>query len=47
LFPAADGLECYQGLKKYFKYYNDERRHQSLKDRTPLTVFQQTHEIAA
>ena len=47
LFPAADGLECYQGLNKYFKYYNDERRHQSLEDKTPLTVFQQTQQIAA
>jgi putative transposase len=47
LFPASDGLECYQGLKTYFKYYNDERRHQSLEDQTPLTVFQQSEEIAA
>jgi putative transposase len=47
LFPASDGLECYQGLKTYFKYYNDERRHQSLEDKTPLTVFQQSEEIAA
>jgi len=47
LFPASDGLECYQGLKTYFKYYNDERRHQSLKDKTPLTVFQQSEDIAA
>ena len=47
LFPASDGLECYQGLKTYFKYYNDERRHQSLKDKTPLTVFQQSEGIAA
>ncbi len=47
LFPASDGLECYQGLKTYFQYYNDERRHQSLEDQTPLTVFQQKVEIAA
>jgi putative transposase len=47
LFPASDGLECYQGLKKYFKYYNEERRHQSLGDRTPLTVFEQKEYIAA
>jgi len=47
LFPASDGLECYQGLKRYFRYYNDERRHQSLEDQTPLTVFQPSEEIAA
>ena len=47
LFPATDGLECYQGLKDYFRYYNEERRHQSLDDQTPLTVFQQSEEIAA
>jgi putative transposase len=47
LFPASDGLECYQGLKTYFRYYNEERRYQSLEDQTPLTVFQQSEEIAA
>jgi putative transposase len=47
LLPASDGLECYQGLKTYFSYYNEERRHQSLNDQTPLTVFQQLEEIAA
>ena len=47
LFPASDGLECYQGLKKYFEYYNNERRHQSLDDETPLTVYKQLKEIAA
>jgi putative transposase len=47
LFPASDGLECYQGLKTYFRYYNEERRHQSLADKTPLTVFQQSEGIAA
>jgi len=47
LFPATDGLECYQGLKQYFVYYNEERRHQSLDDQTPLTLFQQSGEVAA
>jgi putative transposase len=31
VYPAADGLESYQGLRKYFEYYNNERRHSSLK----------------
>ena len=47
LFPATDGLECYRGLKEYFRYYNRERRHQSLNDHTPLTVYQQSEEVAA
>jgi len=47
LFPASDGLECYQGLKEYFRYYNQERRHQSLDDQTPSTVYQQVREAAA
>jgi putative transposase len=41
LFAATDGLECYKGLKNYFDYYNTQRRHQSLNQQTPLTVFQQ------
>jgi putative transposase len=47
LCPASDGLECYRGLMVYFTYYNNERRHQSLADKTPLTVFQQREDIAA
>ncbi|MBC8315124.1 MAG: transposase family protein, partial [Bacteroidetes bacterium] len=35
IYPAADGLESYQGLCKYFDYYNNERRHSSLKKQTP------------
>ena len=41
LYPASDGLECYSGLKEYFEYYNNTRRHQSLDDETPSTVYQQ------
>jgi len=40
LFPASDGLECYGGLKEYFEYYNNTRRHQSLDDETPASVHQ-------
>lgn len=39
LFPASDGLECYRGLKTYFEYYNNERRHQSLEDEIPVEVY--------
>lgn len=30
-----DGVELYQGLEKYFHFYNHERMHQSLKYETP------------
>lgn len=47
LFPASDGIECYNGLKTYFAYYNTERRHQSLDDQTPQTVYEQNRNMAA
>lgn len=47
LFPATDGLDCYRGLKEYFKYYNQERRHQSLSYQTPITVYQQLEDVVA
>lgn len=34
-----DGLSLYKGLQHYFTFYNDERRHQSLKYETPLTLY--------
>lgn len=41
IFPRAyeDGLKLYSGLEKYFKYYNCEREHSSLKKQTPSEVF--------
>lgn len=39
LHPADDGLMCYKGLKKYFEYYNKERRHQSLAYLTPHDIY--------
>lgn len=47
LFPADDGLQCYRGLEEYFEYYNNERRHQSLDDEAPSTVYQQRKSKAA
>ena len=41
LFPASDGLESYQGINKYFEYYNHQRRHQSLNRQIPAQVYQQ------
>ncbi len=47
LFPASDGLQCYQGLNTYFEYYNHQRRHQSLEDETPATVYKMISKKAA
>jgi len=41
LFPASDGLESYKGIKRYFDYYNHQRRHQSLNRQIPAVVYQQ------
>ena len=34
-----NGSEVYNGLRKYFKYYNENRPHQGLKYRTPMEVY--------
>jgi len=39
LQPAADGVELYQGLKKYFNYYNNQRSHQGIGRRIPVELF--------
>ena len=31
--------ECRSGLERYFRFYNTERRHQSLENRTPWEVY--------
>ncbi len=33
-----DGLEAHRGLERYFRFYNTERRHQSLQKKTPHEV---------
>ncbi len=35
----ADGVEVRKGLGRYFRFYNTERRHQSLDKRTPAEVY--------
>lgn len=35
----ADGHSLYQGLDRYFDYYNHERKHSALDKRTPAEVF--------
>ena len=34
-----DGLSLFRGLQQYFLFYNGERRHQSLNNETPLTLY--------
>jgi putative transposase len=34
-----DGPALYRGLERFFRYYNEERRHSSLGKRTPAEVF--------
>lgn len=47
LYPSNDGLECYEGLKTYFDYYNYQRRHQSLDDAIPAEWYQLKTQKAA
>lgn len=35
----ANGIELYAGLKEYFRFYNDQRHHQSLDYKTPQQVY--------
>ncbi len=35
-----NGLDLYQGLEKYFLFYNSERLHQSLNYKTPNQIYQ-------
>jgi putative transposase len=35
----ADGLEALKGLRRYFPFYNDRRRHQALEKKTPAEVY--------
>lgn len=39
LHPANDGLELYQGLNKYFDYYNNQRSHQGIGRRIPVELY--------
>lgn len=41
LQPAEGGLQLYTGIKSYIKFYNNERRHQSLEMKTPNESYNQ------
>jgi len=38
LSDYGDGLDAHRGLERYFRFYNTERRHQSLQKKTPHAV---------
>lgn len=48
VYPNAyeNGFLLYAGLDRYFKYYNDERKHSALDKRTPLDVFKKGERCA-
>jgi putative transposase len=35
----ADGREAWKSLRRYFRFYNTERRHQGLENQTPADVY--------
>jgi putative transposase len=39
LHAYESGIELYQGLKKYFHFYNQVRRHSSLEDKRPVDIY--------
>jgi putative transposase len=39
LHPANDGLELYQGLKEYMRYYNYELHHQGIGRKIPADLY--------
>lgn len=41
LNPCADGVVLYEGLAKYFNFYNTKRVHQSLNYSVPVEVYRQ------
>jgi len=47
LYAYNDGKDCYRGLKEYFEYYNNQRRHQSLDYKIPAEVYSQKKQLVA
>jgi putative transposase len=39
LHAFEDGVQLYEGLQKYFQFYNTERLHQSLGYKTPQSIY--------
>jgi putative transposase len=47
LWPPNNATELYQGIQRYIKWYNNERRHSSLNDQIPGEVYVQCSKNAA
>jgi len=41
----TDGLALHKGLREYFNYYNEKRKHSSLDKRTPGEVFREASSL--
>ena len=39
LHPAEDGIELYNGLKDFFKYYNHQKTHQGIGRICPVELY--------
>lgn len=39
LHAYENGFELYQGLKKFFRFYNEIRRHSSIEDKRPVDIY--------
>lgn len=39
IYPASDGIELYQGIKKHINYYNHELPHQGIDHRVPVKLY--------
>lgn len=44
--PANGGVELYEGVRKYIDFYNQERRHTSIGDRTPNEYFESMKNVS-
>ena len=47
LSPPEDGIQLYQMVDEYFKYYNMERDHSSIGDQTPHQFYTEQLKVAA
>jgi len=47
LSPPEDGIQLYQMVDEYFKYYNMERDHSSIDDQTPHQFYTEQLKVAA
>ena len=46
LNPANGGIELYEGVKKYIQFYNQNRRHTSIDDKTPDEFYYQMKNVS-